>query len=96
MSVTVTANEEFDAQDAELAFANVVLVTPKHEAYLAADARAKLNEGTGVEQIVNDREVANVRYINVAGQESDAPFKGVNIVVTTYTDGTTTTTKILK
>lgn len=96
MNVTVTANDEFNAQDAELSFANVVLVTPRHEAYLAADARVKMNEGTGVEQIVNGREIANVRYINVAGQESDAPFKGVNIVVTTYTDGTTTTTKILK
>ena len=34
-----------------------------------------------------------VRYINVAGQESDTPFDGVNIIVTTYTDGTTTTAK---
>ena len=97
MSVTVTANEEFNAQDAELTFANVILVTPKHEAYFAADARAKMNEGTSaVEQITAGKEVANIRYINVAGQESDAPFQGVNIVVTTYTDGTTTTTKILK
>lgn len=43
-----------------------------------------------------DRQVAAVRYINVAGQESESPFDGVNIVVTTYTDGTTSTVKVIK
>jgi hypothetical protein len=40
--------------------------------------------------------VAGVRYINVAGMESNEPFDGMNIVVTTYTDGTTTTAKVLR
>jgi hypothetical protein len=43
-----------------------------------------------------EKEIAAVRYINVAGQESDTPFDGMNIVVTTYVDGTTTTSKVLK
>lgn len=37
-----------------------------------------------------------VRYINVAGMESDKPFAGMNIVVTRYNNGTTTITKMIK
>lgn len=37
-----------------------------------------------------------VRYYNLAGIESAEPFKGVNLKVTTYTDGTRTTEKIIK
>ena len=96
LSITVTANDEFSSQDAEMVFTNVVLVTPKHEGYYAADAKAPVNEGSGIEQVTTSKEVANVRYINVAGQESETPFSGVNIVVTTYTDGTTTTVKVMK
>jgi hypothetical protein len=40
--------------------------------------------------------VSSVRYYNVSGQESAEPFQGVNIVVTNYTDGSHTTTKIVK
>lgn len=42
------------------------------------------------------REVESVKYVNVAGQVSDSPFSGVNIVVTEYTDGSRTTTKVLR
>lgn len=40
--------------------------------------------------------VVNVKYYNVMGLESNVPFHGVNIVVTTYDDGTRTTSKILR
>jgi len=36
-----------------------------------------------------------VRYYNPAGQVSDKPYDGVNIVVTSYTDGTQKTTKVI-
>lgn len=39
--------------------------------------------------------VANVRYFNVAGQEVAQP-SGMTIKVTTYTDGTTSATKVVK
>ena len=39
------------------------------------------------------REVAGVTYFNTLGQMSMRPFSGVNIVVTRYTDGTTSTGK---
>ncbi len=47
----------------------------------------------GVESV---KEVARVKYYNMAGIESDVPFQGVNIEVTTYTDGSRTTRKIMK
>ena len=52
---------------------------------------------TAVKDInVGNSQVKSVKYVNVAGIVSDRPFQGVNIVVTEYTDGTRTTTKMLK
>ena len=39
--------------------------------------------------------VANVRYYNMAGQEVAQP-QGMAIKVTTYTDGTTSSVKVIK
>jgi hypothetical protein len=38
-------------------------------------------------------EVVGVEYVNAAGIVSKTPFKGVNIIVTRYSDGSKTTTK---
>lgn len=46
--------------------------------------------------VVGNGEVESVKYYNVAGIESDVPFEGVNIEVTTYTDGSRTSRKIMK
>ena len=45
---------------------------------------------------VNSKAVAGVKYVNIAGMESNVPFDGVNIVVTTYTDGTKAAAKVIK
>ena len=96
MRFTITADEGFDAREAAITLADVILVTKRNEVYVANNAYAMVNDNTGVENINADKQVAGVRYINVAGQESDTPFTGVNIVVTTYTDGTTSTVKVVK
>ncbi len=50
---------------------------------------------TGIDEMMNGKEVAGVRYFNLAGQElSEA--NGLTIVVTTYTDGTTSAVKVIK
>ena len=55
------------------------------------------NPATAIESVVaGNGEVKSVKYVNVAGIVSDVPFQGVNIVVTEYTDGSRTTTKMLK
>lgn len=42
------------------------------------------------------KQVESVRYYNVMGMESKQPFEGINIVVTRYTDGTTSTMKVIR
>ena len=42
------------------------------------------------------RNVQSVSYVNLAGQVSNRPHSGVNIVVTRYTDGTQSATKMVR
>ena len=51
---------------------------------------------TGVENINSGKTISSVSYVNMAGMVSDKPFEGVNVVITRYTDGTTSTTKVVK
>jgi hypothetical protein len=51
---------------------------------------------TAVENIGADKQVAGVQYVNLSGMTSDKPFDGMNVVVTTFTDGTTSTAKVMK
>ena len=55
----------------------------------------EIDDMTNVNELVNGKTVANVRYFNVAGQEMQEA-NGMTIVVTTYTDGTTSTVKVMK
>jgi hypothetical protein len=50
---------------------------------------------TTVKELTGNRVVKSTSYYNVMGMESSKPFKGVNIVVTRYSDGSSTTTKVL-
>ena len=50
---------------------------------------------TGINELVNGKQIAGVRYFNMAGQEMQE-VNGITIVVTTYTDGTTSTAKVMK
>lgn len=50
---------------------------------------------TGIEAI-SGKAVSGVRYYNVAGMASDKAFDGMNIVVTTYGDGTQSVSKVIR
>ena len=50
---------------------------------------------TGILEFKISNEVSKT-YYNAQGLESDTPFDGVNIVVTRYSDGSTTTTKVVR
>ncbi len=50
---------------------------------------------TGIDNVAG-KTVANVKYYNMMGVESDVPFQGVSIEVTTYTDGSRLSRKIMK
>lgn len=51
---------------------------------------------TAVSNVNAAKNVASVKYVNVAGQVSSEAFNGLNMVVTTYTDGSQATAKMVK
>ena len=53
-------------------------------------------EVTGVADIYGTKTISSVKYYNVAGMESATPFNGVNIVVTNYSDGSQSASKLVK
>ena len=74
------------------------------EAYAVADGKLPSEEIayefvvapiTGIDELVDGKTVAGVRYFNMAGQEM-TEANGMTIVVTTYTDGTTTAVKVVR
>lgn len=63
--------------------------------YILYPVAVNTNLPTGVTDVYA-KTVAGVKYVNVAGMESNTPFDGVNIMVTTYTDGTHSAVKVIK
>ena len=51
---------------------------------------------TGISELTNIAYVVSKTYVNAQGMQSDKPFDGLNIVVTRFSDGTTTTTKVVR
>ena len=51
---------------------------------------------TAIIEVHSGKAIESVSYYNVTGQVSDTPFDGINIVVTRYSDGTTSAFKVLK
>ncbi len=79
---------------------------PKRESasgkdYFLAEKRIDVNftgEGviTGLSLTPADVHVTSVTYYNVMGAPSSKPYSGLNIMVTRYANGTTTTRKVLR
>lgn len=74
------------------------------EAYAIAQGKAKSKEiayefvvspATGIDEVASGKQVAAVRYFNMAGQEMQQA-QGLTLVVTTYSDGTTSAVKVVK
>lgn len=51
---------------------------------------------TALNEMTTGKTVAKVDYFNLAGQQMTEPITGVTLVVTTYTDGTRTTGKLIR
>ena len=54
-----------------------------------------VSPATGLTEMVGSKAIASQRFFNAAGQEMQEA-NGLTIVVTTYTDGTTSTAKVMK
>ena len=65
--------------------------------FYAVENSATAKQGpTAVEEILYHGEVVSTTYYNVQGMKSDKPFDGVNIVVTRYSDGATSISKVVR
>lgn len=85
-----------DAKSAprKVAYDSTVTPSTKFVVYpLDLDAK---KVATGVNDVNSAKEVKGVSYFNMMGVESAQPFDGVNIMVTTYTDGTSSAAKVLR
>lgn len=51
---------------------------------------------TALNEATTGKTIANVKYYNLAGQQISEPATGATLVVTTYTDGTCTTSKVIR
>lgn len=51
---------------------------------------------TAITNVAASENVASVKYVNSTGMMSDTPFKGVNIMVVTYQDGSRKAVKLVK
>jgi hypothetical protein len=68
-----------------------------HPGYGAeSDAKAPKQIPTSVFEIAYHGEIVGQTYYNIQGMESDKPFQGVNIVVTRFSDGTTSVSKVVR
>lgn len=54
-----------------------------------------VNAPTAVNELITGKSIARVDYYNLSGQQISRPECGINIVVTTYTDGTRATNKLI-
>ena len=73
-------------------FSYTLGVAIENDSYFVYAARAKK---TGIDEMNAGKAIAGVRYFNMAGQEMQEA-NGMTIVVTTYTDGTTSAVKVMK
>lgn len=49
-----------------------------------------------VKELLGGKTIESIHYYNTMGMEGKTPFEGINIVVTRYTDGSTSTYKVMK
>ena len=90
--------ETADIQDVTYYATLYVKDNASEKFYVKKINKTKSGQGipTAITTVNGGAQVESVRYYNVAGIESEKPFAGMNIVVTRYSDGTTTTTKVVK
>lgn len=76
-----------------------VTITAKSTVDPTVSASVTINvdyTATGVQGVNAGKQVVAIKYVNTAGIQSDKPFEGVNIVVTTYDDGSQQVVKVVK
>ena len=64
--------------------------------YFAMDGEGDMpEEPTSINEYYSNKELVDITFFNPQGMTSSRPFEGVNIVVKRYSDGSTSTSKVL-
>ncbi len=64
--------------------------------YFAMDGEGDMpEEPTSINEYYSNKELVDITFVNPQGMISSRPFEGVNIVVKRYSDGSTSTSKVL-
>ena len=94
LTFDVTATADFVAGD--ISVDGIELVTTSCQTVLPGAFTIGVNQSTGVNELSHGKAIARVDYYNLAGQRIERPGTGVTLVVTTYTDSTRSTAKLIK
>ena len=74
----------------------IQLVTPEGLTTRPSGFVIAKDNATSVNEVANAKAIDHIDYYNMAGQCLERPESGVTLVVTTYTDGTRSATKIIQ
>ncbi|MBR5673147.1 MAG: leucine-rich repeat protein [Muribaculaceae bacterium] len=84
------------AGEGEILVDGIQLVTIEGQTVRPNGFTIDKNNATTVNESVAGKTIAQVEYFNLAGQRVERPESGVTLVVTTYNDGTRSTTKVIQ
>ena len=80
--------------DGEIVVDGIETVTTGYQTAHLAPLTIGVNSTTASIETSAARAITSIDYYNIAGQHLSQPCKGVNIIVTTYSDGSRTTAKV--
>ena len=87
---------DVDGTTGDILVDRIELVNLEGEAVRVNACSIAANKPTALNEMNVGKAIANVKFFNLAGQEMTDLIDGVNLVVTTYTDGTRTTSKVIR
>lgn len=67
-----------------------------HVGYVVDEEANPMDPETAVIELSTNGTIVEQTFYNVQGMSSDKPFDGINIVVTRYSDGTVSTSKVIR
>lgn len=98
-TLTLSSDEVSATVNLTASYRKPAVLTTVPAGYVVQDKKTPNQIVTAVIETTVDLyhgEVVSVTYVNSLGMTSDKPFEGVNIVITRYSDGTTSTSKVMQ
>jgi hypothetical protein len=92
--ISVEVEDNYDSYVMRTTVDGIELVTADCQSVKLDAFTIEVNNASSVNESITGKAIAKVEYFNVAGQRMEEPSTGVTLIVTTYTDGTRTTSKV--